>query len=407
MASKQQIPGQLPADQSGPSEPPFPFPQQGPSHDGSVPQDEEYYSEEEVEQEEPTSSVAAGKRPAFGASSEGTPLTQLPQQLRNERYRTPIQRQQTTDDLNKLYTSLGTNMSGIRRDVRAREDRYQQVENEVRELKLQNQKTESALPEVKVGGSKEVPIALESNVEEINLLREGETKLRRWSTEKPDPLDPPKRQKSKPPKGVARDDPNDLDSSFSDSSGGPPKKKKDHHSVPRSSLSSSSSSLNSSSELGVGLKDKKKDSKKFSDENTKLRWKRFDFSLDKENHLAGWANWEFWSNALSLAMEEIGYGALKVDYRYQEGYENAENAPEDLRSNRQVPAEVLLEGAYSNSSQNNRSNSFRNIRSGGYSEEQFIPEGLRDLYRLDGKTFSAHIEDQQFQDFIRWYDGMI
>ncbi|RYP17057.1 hypothetical protein DL765_004756 [Monosporascus sp. GIB2] len=143
MASEQLIPGQLPAEQSGPSEPepPFPSPQEGPSHDGSVPQHEEYYSEEEVEQQEPTSSVAAGKRPAFGASSEGTPLIQLPQQLRNERYRTPIRRQQNADNLNKLYTSLGTNMSGIRRDVRAREDRYQQVEDEVRELKLQNQKT--------------------------------------------------------------------------------------------------------------------------------------------------------------------------------------------------------------------------------------------------------------------------
>ncbi|RYP18789.1 hypothetical protein DL765_003724 [Monosporascus sp. GIB2] len=60
-----------------------------------------------------------------------------------------------------------------------------------------------------------------------------------------------------------------------------------------------------------------------------------------------------------------------------------------------------------NSSQNNRSNSFRNTRSGGQSEEQFIPEGLRDLYRQDGKTFSAHIDDQQLQDLMRWYDEMI
>ncbi|RYP06347.1 hypothetical protein DL765_009526 [Monosporascus sp. GIB2] len=312
MASEQQIPGQLPAEQSGPSEPPFPSPQQGPSHNGSVPQDEEYYSEEEVEQEEPTSSVVAGKRPAFGASSEGTPLLQQP---RNERYRTPIQRQQTTDDLNKLYTSLGTNMSGIRRDVRAREDRYQQVEDEKtrsskssRSTSVQPKALESAPPEVKAGGSKEVPIALESDVEEINPLREGETKPRRWSTEKPDPLDPPKRQKSKPPKGkgVARSDPDDSDSSSSDSSGGPPKKI-DRHSVPRSSPSSSSSSSDSSSESGLGLKDRKKDSRDSSDGDSKLRWKRFDFSLDKENHLAGWANWELWSNALSLAMEEIGY----------------------------------------------------------------------------------------------------
>ncbi|RYP24070.1 hypothetical protein DL765_000798 [Monosporascus sp. GIB2] len=60
-----------------------------------------------------------------------------------------------------------------------------------------------------------------------------------------------------------------------------------------------------------------------------------------------------------------------------------------------------------NSSQNNRSNSSRNTHSGGQSEEQFIPEGLRDLYRQDGKTFSAHIDDQQLQDLIRWYDEMI
>ncbi|RYP21448.1 hypothetical protein DL765_002238 [Monosporascus sp. GIB2] len=333
MASEQLIPGQLPAEQSGPSEPLFPSPQQGPSQDGNVPQDEEYYSEEEVEQQEPTSSVAAGKRPAFGASSGDTPLLQ---QLRNERYRTPIQRQQNADNLNKLYTSLGTNMSGIRRDVRAREDRYQQVEDEVRELKLQNQKT---------GGSKEVPIALESDVEEINPLREGETKPRRWSTEKPDPLDPPKRQKSKPPKGVARSDPDDSDSSSSDSSGGPPKKKKGRHSSP----SSGSSSSDSSSESGVS---RKKDS---SDEDSKLRWKRFDFSLDKENHLVGWANWELWNNALITSSkghyQNLQKGALGVDH------------------------------------------SFRNTRSGGQSEEQFIPEGLRDLYRLDGKTFSAHIDD--------------
>ncbi|RYP11527.1 hypothetical protein DL765_007759 [Monosporascus sp. GIB2] len=124
-------------------------------------------------------------------------------------------------------------MSGIRRDVGGREDRYQQVEDEVRELKLQNQKTgdtvdrlENAMiqlldafqrqktrsfkssrstsvqpkasenappPEVKAGGSKEVPIALESDMEEINPLREGETKPGRWSTKKPNPLDLPKR----------------------------------------------------------------------------------------------------------------------------------------------------------------------------------------------------------------------
>ncbi|RYP24068.1 hypothetical protein DL765_000796 [Monosporascus sp. GIB2] len=46
-----------------------------------------------------------------------------------------------------------------------------------------------------------------------------------------------------------------------------------------------------------------------------------------------------------------------------------------------------------NSSQNNRSNSFRYTRSGGQNEEQFIPKGLKDLYRSDGKTFNAHIKD--------------
>ncbi|RYP12674.1 hypothetical protein DL765_007213 [Monosporascus sp. GIB2] len=501
MASKQQIPGQLPTEQSGPSEPPFPSPQPGPSHKRSVPQDEEYYSKEK---------------------------------LRSDRYRTPIQRQQTTDDLNKLYTSLGTNMSGIRRDVRAREDRYQQVQDEVRELKqqneelkLQNQKTgdtvdrledammqlvqpkasESAPPEAKAGGSKEVPIALESDVEEINPLREGETKPRRWSTEKPDP---PKRQKSKPPKGkgVARSDPDDLDSSSSSDSSG-----------------------------GLGLKD----SKKSSDEDSKLRWKRFDFSLDKENHLAGWANWELWSNALSLAMEEIGYedgmklGQLdqlrlakaitktckraplelsqkllrevkgcgmrlgteeqitmfltavedrasswcktiqsvlrQTDYSFQQLIDDFNSEFHDRSNNKKnnngrsanarkgkgnnsrdnKPAwnedgEPLCFncGKYGhmakdcpepqkekngkgkkgkrgqnggqrnnsgNSSQSNQSNSSRNTRSdtrsGGMSEEQFIPEGPRDQYRSNGGTFSAHIDEQQLQDLMQWYDVMI
>ncbi|RYP15635.1 hypothetical protein DL765_005586 [Monosporascus sp. GIB2] len=65
------------------------------------------------------------------------------------------------------------------------------------------------------------------------------------------------------------------------------------------------------------------------------------------------------------------------------------------------------QGNSGNSNQNNRSNSFRNTRGGGQSEEQFIPEGLRDLYRQDGKTFSAHIDDQQLQDLMRWYDKII
>ncbi|RYP05688.1 hypothetical protein DL765_009760 [Monosporascus sp. GIB2] len=250
--------------------------------------------------------------------------------LRNDRFRTPIQRQQTTDDLNKLYTLLGTNISGIRRDVRAREDRYQQVEKEVKELKQQNE--ELKLQNQRIGDTMErlenammqlldtlqsqshkssrntsvQPKASQSAPPEV---KAGDSKEpRRWSTEKPDP---PKREKSKPPKGkgVARGDPDDSDSSSSsDSSGGPPKKKKDRHSLPNSSPSSSCSSSDSSSESGLGLKNRRKDSKKSSDgDDSKLRWKRFDFTLDKENHLAGWANWELWSNALSPAMEEIGY----------------------------------------------------------------------------------------------------
>ncbi|RYP18418.1 hypothetical protein DL765_003930 [Monosporascus sp. GIB2] len=140
-------------------------------------------------------------------------------------------------------------MSGIRRDVRAREDRYQQVEDELldtlqsksykssrshkssRSTSVQPKASQSAPPpEVKASGSKEVPIALESDMEEINPLREGETKPR------------------------------------SSSSGGPPKKKKDRHS---SHSSSGSSSSDSSSELSVS---RKKGSKKFSNgDDSKLR----------------------------------------------------------------------------------------------------------------------------------------
>ncbi|RYP50977.1 hypothetical protein DL770_011065 [Monosporascus sp. CRB-9-2] len=177
----------------------------------------------------------------------------------------------------------------------------------------------------RASSSKEVPVAApvaalvavpeESDVEEINPLREGEKKPRRWSTEKPDP---PKREKSegvKPPskgKGVACGDPDDSDSLSSSSSsssglsGDPPKRRKGYYSSSSSFSGSSSSSSNSFNESGVRLKERKKDFKKSSDDS-KLRWKRFDFSLDKENHLSGWANWELWSNALNLALEKISY----------------------------------------------------------------------------------------------------
>ncbi|RYP61909.1 hypothetical protein DL770_009676 [Monosporascus sp. CRB-9-2] len=178
----------------------------------------------------------------------------------------------------------------------------------------------------RASSSKEVPVAApvaafvaafvavpeESDVEEINPLREGEKKPRRWSTEKPDPPKREKSEKVKLPskgKGVVRGDPDDSDSLLSSSSslgssGGPSRKKKNRHSS-SSSLSSSSSS-DSFNESGIRLKERKKDFKKSSDDS-KLRWKRFDFSLDKENHLPGWANWELWSNALNLVLEEIGY----------------------------------------------------------------------------------------------------
>ncbi|RYO82070.1 hypothetical protein DL764_009671 [Monosporascus ibericus] len=152
--------------------------------------------------------------------------------------------------------------------------------------------SQSAQPEVRASGSKEAPVAVEeSNVEELNPIREGETKPRRWSTEQPKKPNPPKRAKNeevKPSKekSVARDDPNDSDSSSSSSS-------------------SSDSSLGSSKKRNkerVRLKGKKS-----SDGDSKLRWKRFDFTLDRENHLLGWADWELWSNALNLALEEIGY----------------------------------------------------------------------------------------------------
>ncbi|RYP70032.1 hypothetical protein DL771_005723 [Monosporascus sp. 5C6A] len=104
MADKKRNPGQLPVEQSNPSDKSFvlmkdrkqteshtvPSPQPGPSYDRGVPQDAEFYSEEEKEQE-PITGVAAGKRPAFGASSEEDD-PRLPQQsLEEDRLRTPVQ----------------------------------------------------------------------------------------------------------------------------------------------------------------------------------------------------------------------------------------------------------------------------------------------------------------------------
>ncbi|RYP61963.1 hypothetical protein DL771_009937 [Monosporascus sp. 5C6A] len=397
-------------------------------------------------------------------------------------------RQQPEDDLNKLYHSLGTKMSGIREDVRAREDSYQQVQEEVRELKLQNQKTtetmerlsemviqfldnvqpkksESAKPEVKASGPKEVLIAVESDVEEINPLREGEARPRRWFTEKPDP---PKRKKSeKPPNGksVARSEPDDSDSSstsFSaDSSAVPPPKHRKSH----SSSSSSSSSSSDSSNAGVRLKEKKSSDK----EDSKLRWKRFDFTLDKENHLLGWANWELWSNALSLALEEIGYEdgikkgtkmlrtlrktyvatgkarqrslwkeLSKITYdggdpvqfttKFQKLLRKVKGCGMKLRSEEYIiifltvmenKAGSWCKTMQSRSSKKKNDKKFNNAQKGkggnkdfrdnkpawnknggGQDEEQFIPKGLRDLYRFSGGTFSAHVNEQQLQELM-------
>ncbi|RYP63170.1 hypothetical protein DL771_009401 [Monosporascus sp. 5C6A] len=465
-----------------------------------------------------------GRALPFGRSSEEDALSpQLPQlqQPRDDRFRTPIQRQQTTDDLNRLYTSLGTNLL----------DTYPpktQSSKSSRSTSVQPKASQSAPLEVKAGGSKEVPIALESDVEEINPLREGETKLGSFP-------------------------------SSSDSSGGPSKKKRDRRSAPSSS-GSGSSSLDSSSESGVRRREKKDSKKSSGGDDSKLRWKRFDFSLDKENHLAGWANWELWSNALNLAMEKIGYkdgiklGQLdqlrlaktitktckraplklitgikkgtkmlrtlrrtyaatgksrqrslwkefsKVTYdggdpvqfttKFQKLLRKVKGcgmqlgtkeqitmfltAMEDRagcckfydrsnkkknnnngrshnarkgkgnRNNNGKPAwnkdgeplcfncgkyghmakdcpEPLKEkngkgkkgkrgqnggqrqgSNNGNSSQSNRSNSSRDTRGGGQSEEQFIPEGLRDLYRSTGQIFSAHVEERQLQDLMRY-----
>ncbi|RYP59215.1 hypothetical protein DL771_010963 [Monosporascus sp. 5C6A] len=60
-----------------------------------------------------------------------------------------------------------------------------------------------------------------------------------------------------------------------------------------------------------------------------------------------------------------------------------------------------------NNSNNSQSNSSRNTRGGGQDEKQFIPEDLRDLYRSSGGTFSAHVNEQQLQELMQWYDEMI
>ncbi|KAI2464632.1 hypothetical protein F4781DRAFT_436227 [Annulohypoxylon bovei var. microspora] len=46
--------------------------------------------------------------------------------------------------------------------------------------------------------------------------------------------------------------------------------------------------------------------KRASGEDCVLRWKKFDFTLDKENHLKGKDNWLVYHDALMLALEEIG-----------------------------------------------------------------------------------------------------
>ncbi|RYP44116.1 hypothetical protein DL768_009392 [Monosporascus sp. mg162] len=210
-------------------------------------------------------------------------------------------------------------MNGIKRDVRAREERYRQVEDDVKELKLKSERHNDTMEQMN-NMMIQLLDTFQPKTRSSKSLR-SETKPRRLFTKKPDP---PKREKSEEKKEklpkllkgkeVVRNNPDDSDSSsssFSDSFGGPPKKKKDRYSFPSSSFSGSSSSSgfsssDSSSELDARLKDKK-DSKKSSDgSDSKLRWKRFDF-LDKENYLSGWANWELWSNALNLALEEISY----------------------------------------------------------------------------------------------------
>ncbi|RYP13309.1 hypothetical protein DL765_006932 [Monosporascus sp. GIB2] len=230
-----------------------------------------------------------------------------------------------------------------------------------RNASVQPKASESAPPEVKAGGSKEVPIALESDVEEINPLREGETKPRRWSIKKPDPLDPPKRQKSKPPKGKGTDYffqqlIDDFNSEFHNRSN---KKKNNGRSA--------------NARKGKG-----------NIQDGKPAWNKdgqpLCFNCGKYGHMA--------KDCPEPQKDKNGKGKKgKRGQNSGQGNNSGNNS--------------------GNSSQNNRSNSSRNTRGGGQSEEQFIPEGLRDLYRSDGKTFSAHIDDQQLQDLMRWYDEMI
>ncbi|RYP51771.1 hypothetical protein DL768_002957 [Monosporascus sp. mg162] len=72
-------------------------------------------------------------------------------------------------------------------------------------------------------------------------------------------------------------------------------------------------------------KDKEKRKEKFKKKDSKFRWKRFDFLLDKENYLKGLKNWEFWKNALNLSKAHFIPNGLEDQYnqpskKYQAGY---------------------------------------------------------------------------------------
>ncbi|RYP20121.1 hypothetical protein DL765_002963 [Monosporascus sp. GIB2] len=368
----------------------------GPSRDRDVYHDEEFYSEEEVEQQEPTSSVAQ-------VEDEVRELKQQNEKLR-------LQNQRTGDSVERLEDAM-------MRLLEILESKSLKSSKSSRSTSVQPKASQSAPPEVKAGGSKEVPIALESDVEEINPLRAGETKPGRWSTEKPDP-DPPKREKSKPPKrkGVARDDPDDSDSSSSDSSGGPPKKK-DRRSSPSSSSSSSSSE--SSSELGVGLKDRKKDSKKSSDGDM-LRQTDYSFQQlidDFNSEFHNRTNRKKKNNNGRLHNARKGKGGNNNSRDSKPVWNKdgeplcfncgkyghmAKDCPEPQKQKNgkgkkgkrgQNGGQRQGNGNSGNSSQNNRSNSSRGARGGNQNEEQFIPEGLKDLYRINGKTFNAYVNE--------------